>query len=84
MQLASVGIELSLSVVIGLLGGRWLDRKLGTDPYLSLVGLLIGVAAGFRSLILAARKAQAEANAASADDTTPDTKTPPAEPPSGP
>ncbi|HEX2677958.1 MAG TPA: AtpZ/AtpI family protein [Polyangiales bacterium] len=74
MQLASVGIELSLSVVIGLLGGRWLDRKLGTDPYLSLVGLLIGVAAGFRGLIRAARKAQREAEAASQADSN-DTKT---------
>jgi F0F1-type ATP synthase assembly protein I len=55
--LASVGIELAISTVIGLLGGRWIDGKLGTEPYLMIVGLVIGVTAGFRSLFLAARKA---------------------------
>src|SRR5262245_12064601 len=57
LRLASVGIELAISIVIGLLGGRWLDGKLGTDPYLMIVGLLLGVFAGFRSLIQSARKA---------------------------
>ena len=57
LRLASVGIELAISTVIGLLGGRWLDGKLGTEPYLMIVGLLLGVTAGFRSLFLAARKA---------------------------
>jgi ATP synthase protein I len=66
-RLASVGIELAVSIIVGLLGGRWLDQELGTDPWLMLVGLLIGVAAGFRSLIAAARKAQAE-TASETDD----------------
>jgi ATP synthase protein I len=57
LRLASVGIELAISTVIGLLGGRWLDDKLGTEPYLMIVGLVLGVTAGFRSLFLAARKA---------------------------
>ena len=70
-RLASVGIELSVSTVLGLLGGRYLDRKFGTDPWLSVVGLLIGVTAGFRSLIRAARSAQAEA---SANSPNPDTR----------
>lgn len=60
-RLASVGIELSVSTVVGLLAGRWLDRWLETEPYLSLVGLLIGVVAGFRSLIRTVRKAQQDA-----------------------
>jgi ATP synthase protein I len=59
-RLASVGIELALSIVIGLLGGRWLDGKLGTAPWLMIAGLLLGVFAGFRSLIRTARKAQRE------------------------
>ena len=56
-RLASVGIELVISTVLGMLGGRWLDSKLSTEPWLTLVGLLLGVIAGFRSLILTARKA---------------------------
>ena len=56
-RVASVGIELALSTVIGLLGGRWLDGKLHSDPWLMLVGLVLGLVAGFRSLIRTARKA---------------------------
>lgn len=59
-RLASVGIELSISTVIGLLGGRWLDGKLGTEPWLMIVGLVLGVTAGFRSLIRTAQKANRE------------------------
>ena len=55
--MVSVGIELAVSVVIGLLGGRWLDDKFGTSPWLMLFGLLLGVVAGFRSLIRTARRA---------------------------
>jgi F0F1-type ATP synthase assembly protein I len=58
-RLASVGIEFSVSTVVGLLGGQWLDTKLGTTPYLMLVGLILGVIAGGRSLLSAARKANA-------------------------
>ncbi len=55
-RIGAVGIELALSTVIGLLAGQWLDAKLSTEPYLTLVGLLLGVIAGFRSLYRAARK----------------------------
>lgn len=57
MRVGAVGIELAVSTVIGLLGGRWLDQKLDTEPYLALVGLLLGVIAGFRSLIRTAKQA---------------------------
>ena len=56
-SLGAVGIELSISTVLGLLAGQWVDGKLGTDPWFLILGLLIGVASGFRSLIREARKA---------------------------
>jgi ATP synthase protein I len=56
-KLASVGIEFSISTLVGLLGGRWLDGKLGTEPWLMIVGLVLGVSAGMRSLLRAARTA---------------------------
>jgi F0F1-type ATP synthase assembly protein I len=68
MRVASVGIEFSVSTVIGLLGGRWLDGKLGTDPWLMIVGLLLGVVAGFRSLIRTARRVSQTAPADNADN----------------
>ena len=55
-RVGAVGIELALSTVVGILGGQWLDSKLSTGPYLTVVGLLLGVTAGFRSLLRAARR----------------------------
>lgn len=50
-QLASVGLEMGLSVLIGWGIGRWLDKKFHTDPWLMIVFLLFGVAAGFKTLL---------------------------------
>ena len=55
-RVGAVGIELALSTVIGMLGGQWLDSKLSTAPWLTILGLILGVVAGFRSLIRAARQ----------------------------
>ena len=44
---SSIGFLLATSTVIGWLFGSWLDKKLGTEPWLMLVFTLIGVAAGF-------------------------------------
>jgi ATP synthase protein I len=70
MRLTSVGIEFSISTLIGLLGGRWLDGKFGTTPFLMIAGLVLGVVAGFRSLLRAARKASqpSQSNSSSQDD----------------
>ena len=59
-QLGAVGIELAISTTVGLLIGRWADGKLGSEPAFTLIGLMFGVIAGFRSLIRAARKASAK------------------------
>ncbi len=42
----SIGIQLAASIVLGFYGGRFLDHWLGTDPWLMVVGLLLGIAAG--------------------------------------
>jgi F0F1-type ATP synthase assembly protein I len=47
---SGLGLQLAASVVLFLLGGRWLDGKLGTDPWLTLIGAFVGGAAGFYSL----------------------------------
>jgi F0F1-type ATP synthase assembly protein I len=57
----TVGLEVVLSVVVGLLAGSWLDRRLDTAPWLTIVGVAYGVAAAARALYRAARRATKEA-----------------------
>jgi ATP synthase protein I len=59
-ELASVGIALVVATVIGLAGGYYADRWLGTGPWLTLIGLLLGIAAGFVSLFRSVRAAERE------------------------
>jgi ATP synthase protein I len=54
---ATLGLEFALSVLVGLFGGRWLDARLGTAPWLAVVGFGFGVAAGARAIYRAARAA---------------------------
>ncbi|MDY6853895.1 MAG: AtpZ/AtpI family protein [Thermodesulfobacteriota bacterium] len=46
----TIGLEMVISVVIGLLFGWWMDSLLHTKPWLTLVFMLFGVAAGFKGL----------------------------------
>jgi len=50
-DLFSLGLVLPSSIVIGLLIGYYLDKWLGTNPWLLLVFTLLGVASGLFSLI---------------------------------
>ena len=68
-RIGAVGIELALSVVVGLLGGNWLDKHFSTQPILTLAGLILGVIAGFRSLYQTVRKQQRQMSGR--DDETP-------------
>jgi len=49
--LLSVGTMLAASLCLGVLGGYWADGKLGTKPWLTLVGLLLGLAVGVYNLV---------------------------------
>lgn len=64
----SVGLELALSVLVGLFGGRWLDSKLGTAPWLTWIGLGFGIVAGYRSIWRALKQANREAKKADERD----------------
>jgi ATP synthase protein I len=57
-ELTSIGMTMVLSTIIGLAGGYYADRWLGTSPWLMLVGLGLGIAAGFVSMIRAVRAAE--------------------------
>lgn len=43
---SSIGFNFASSLLVGYYGGNWLDSKLGTTPWLMVVGILLGVAAG--------------------------------------
>ncbi|HEX2438179.1 MAG TPA: AtpZ/AtpI family protein, partial [Methylomirabilota bacterium] len=42
-ELSTVGLTLVVCTVIGLAGGYYLDRWLGSSPWLTLIGLLLGI-----------------------------------------
>ena len=47
---SSIGIQVGLTVGIGIVGGVYLDQWLGTGPWLTILGLLVGVISGFTRL----------------------------------
>lgn len=48
LRLVGVGFFIGGSILLGVLGGLWLDRKLNTEPILVFAGLFWGLAvAGF-------------------------------------
>ncbi len=56
MSASSVGIELSVAVLLGLFFGRWLDGRLGTAPWMMIGFLVVGFAAGMRAVMRYAAK----------------------------
>lgn len=38
-------------ILIGYFGGSYLDRRLGTTPWLTVVGLFLGMGAGFAEIL---------------------------------
>jgi hypothetical protein len=46
----TLGLEIALSVVIGYFGGRWLDLRFGTGPWLSVLGFFFGCAAAGKAI----------------------------------
>jgi ATP synthase protein I len=60
---ASLGLEMGICIAVGAGIGYLLDAKLGTRPWLLLVFILFGVAAGFKGMIAAARRARPDMTA---------------------
>jgi ATP synthase protein I len=51
LSMASVmGIHLVSGVIVGLVMGYYLDRWLGTKPWLLIVFLVFGIIAGYRNM----------------------------------
>ncbi len=54
-QTGAVGLEIVLAVLVGFLGGQWLDRKLGTAPWFQWIGLAVGIGAAIKALVRVTR-----------------------------
>ncbi len=56
---SSLGFSISFSIFIGLAIGIYLDQKVfHTTPWLTLLGLFFGIAAGYRNIAMAIRKSR--------------------------
>jgi len=50
----TIGLQLAVTVVAFFFLGRWLDGKFGTDPWLMLAGLAVGVTGGLTAFLKSA------------------------------
>ena len=57
-MLASVGMTFVVATAGATIGGYFLDRWLGTTPWFTLIGIGVGVAAGFRGLFRSVKNAE--------------------------
>jgi ATP synthase protein I len=65
-QVAGHGMTFVVAILGGLYLGQWLDRKLGTDPWLLILGVFVGAGASFYSMYSKLMAAQAREDAAKA------------------
>ncbi|HEX2201840.1 MAG TPA: AtpZ/AtpI family protein [Longimicrobium sp.] len=49
-DMMGVGLQFAGSILLFLFVGMWLDGKLGTAPWLLIVGVFVGGSAGFWSM----------------------------------
>lgn len=47
----SAGSELVAAVLLGAFAGRWADERLDTEPWLTLIGIFLGIGVGIYLLI---------------------------------
>jgi len=55
---STVGLEFALSVIVGLMLGKWLDEKFDTGGLLTIVWFFFGLVAGGRAIYRAAKRAE--------------------------
>ena len=58
VKYTGLGIELAVFLVVGVLGGNWIDEKYGTAPWGILGGVAFGIAGGVRTLVRTVKQIQ--------------------------
>ena len=54
--MSAIVSQLAGSVLIGIFGGRWRDRKFDSEPLFLIIGLLLGLAAGISAMLRTIRQ----------------------------
>jgi len=44
LSLSGLGFYIAGAIILGIVGGRWLDTKLNTSPLWLIIGLILGIA----------------------------------------
>jgi len=60
LSYSSLGLEMGLSVAIGIGIGYFLDAYFKTSPYLTIIFMFFGIAAAFKTIFLLLRKIERE------------------------
>jgi F0F1-type ATP synthase assembly protein I len=62
-EFAGMGMQFAAAILLFVFAGVWLDKRLGTSPWLVILGVFVGGAAGFFSMyrkVTAAQRRDAE------------------------
>jgi len=57
---SAVGLEFGIAIAVGYFVGAWLDKELSTTPYLMILFVVLGAAAGMKALLRVAKKVDLE------------------------
>jgi F0F1-type ATP synthase assembly protein I len=59
VDFAAIPFQLAISILAGVYAGQWLDKKLGSAPWLLILGLFLGAGLSFYSIYVKLMAAQA-------------------------
>ena len=45
-----LGLQFGLAIILFMFVGKWLDERLGTSPWLLILGVFVGAGGGFYSI----------------------------------
>jgi ATP synthase protein I len=63
-EFAGIGLQFAISILGGVYAGQWLDKKLGSAPWLLIIGVFLGAGLSFYSMYRKLMAAQAREDAA--------------------
>ena len=49
-ELAGLGMQFVVAILLFLFIGKWLDERLGTSPWLLILGVFVGAGGGFYAM----------------------------------